>query len=188
MVRRLCIALGSVAACAATNVGATHATVARVAITGGGLTMSKASVTVVSQNPTELDLRAAVTDARGTGGGWALSLAVSPDIRATGSLIVTGADVACQPGSECTLPVNTVAYPLATSLTGIHARVFKASAASGLGVQSVDLHVLVPADVPSKLNLALSLSTPTLYRATGSQSPPCSIPDLVETGTCPPAP
>lgn len=188
MVRRVCIALVSVAACAATSIGTARASSAGVAITGGGLTMSNPSVTVVSRDPTELDLRTTVTDARGTGSGWALSLAVTPDIPANGSLIVTGADAACEPGSSCTLSVNTVAYPLAASLTGTRARVFKASPSSGLGVQSIDLHVLVPAAVQSKLSLALSLSTLALYGATGPDSPRCSIPDLVKAGTCPSAP
>jgi hypothetical protein len=111
-------------------VGTAHASSARVAITGGGLTMSSPSVTVVSQNPAELDLRTAVTDARGTGGGWFLSLAAAS--------------------------------------------------------QSIDLHVVVPGTVPSKLNFDLSISTPpSAGVATGSTSLPCSIPDLVNTGTCP---
>ena len=185
MVRRLCIALGSFAACAAANVGAAHATVARVAITGGGLTMSNPSVTVVSRNPTELDLRTTVTDARGTGGGWFLSLAVTP----SASLIVTGADAACGSGSACTLPVNTVAYPLTTSLAGTRTLVFEAAPSSGLGSESIDVHVAVPSTFRSQLRFDLSISTqPSTDAATGSMSPPCSIPDLVKTGTCPWAP
>jgi hypothetical protein len=184
MARRLCIALVSVAACAATNFGTARATSAHVAITGGGLTMSNPSVTVVSRNPTELDLRTVVTDARGTGGGWFLTLAVTP----SASLIVTGADGACGPGSACTLPVNTVAYPVTTSLTGARTLVFEAAPSSGLGLESIDVHVTVPSTVRSQLRFDLSISTqPSTDAPTGSMSPPCSIPDLVKTGTCPQA-
>jgi hypothetical protein len=185
MVKRLCMALVPVAACAATNIGTAQATTARVAITGGGLTMSNPSVTVVSRNPTELDLRTTVTDARGTGGGWFLSLAVAP----SASLIVTGAAAACGSGSACTLPVNTVAYPLTTSLAGTRTQVFEAAPSSGLGSESIDVHVVVPSTVRSQLRFDLSISTqPSPDAPTGSTTPPCSIPDLVKTGTCPPAP
>jgi hypothetical protein len=185
MVRRLCIALVSVAGCAATYVVAAQASTARVAIAGGGLTMSNPSVTVVGRNPTELDLRTVVTDARGTGGGWFLALAAAP----SASLIVTGADAACGPGSACSLPVNTVAYPLTTSRTGTRTVVFEATPSSGLGSASIDVRVLVPSTVRSQLRFDLSLSTPpSADAAAGSTSPRCSIPDLVKTGTCPPAP
>lgn len=142
-------------------------------------------MTVVGGNPTELDLRTAVTDARGTGGGWVLTLAAAP----SASLIVTGADAACGPGSACTLPVNTVAYPLTTSLTGTRTLVFEAAPSSGLGSASIDVHVVAPSTVRSQLRFDLSISTPpTADAAARSASPPCSIPDLVKTGTCPPAP
>jgi hypothetical protein len=190
MVRRLCIVLVSVAACAATNVHAAQASSARVTITGGGLTMSNPSATVVSRNPTELDLRTAVTDARGAGSGWFLSLAAaSPSVPGSASLVVTSADAACSPDSACTLPVNAIAYPLTASLTGTRTRVFEAAPSSGLGAQSIDLRVMVPATVASTLNFDLSISTPPTAGADiGSTSPPCSIPDLVKTGACPPTP
>src|ERR1700744_1610265 len=122
MVKRVCIVLLSLAACAAgagAGAGVGHASNASCAITGGDLTMSNPSVTVVSRNPTELDLRTTVTDARGTGSGWFLSLAAaSPRAPADATPIVTGADAACGSGSACTSPVNSVAYPLSVSLTG----------------------------------------------------------------------
>jgi hypothetical protein len=179
----------SVAACAVANAGVAHATTARVGIIGGGLTMSSPSVTVVGRNPTELDLRTVVTDARGTGSGWFLSLAAaSPGPTTSASLLVTGADSSCGSASACTLPVNPIAYPLATSLTPTRTRVFEATPPSGLGAQSVDVRVVVPDTVQSKLKLDLSISTPAPATAVTEPTPlPCSIPDLVKTGTCPPA-
>jgi hypothetical protein len=189
MLRRLCIALVSLAACAATSVGTARASNASVTITGGGLTMSNPSVTVVSRDPTELDLRTSVTDARGTGSGWFLSLAVaSPSAPGSGSLIVTGADAACRPDSACTVPVDAIAYPLTASLKGTRTLVYEAAPSSGLGAQSIDLHFVVPDTVASTLSFDLSLSTPPTPGATGSTSPPCSIPDFVKTGACPQTP
>src|ERR1700744_1903556 len=112
MVKRVCIVLLSLAACAAgagAGAGVGHASNASCAIPGGGLTMSNPSVTVLSRNPTELDLRTTVTDARGTGSGWFLSLAAeAPGAPDSGSMIVTGADAACGAESACTLPVNAI--------------------------------------------------------------------------------
>jgi len=193
MVRRLYIVLVLVlvfVAASAANVGAAQAQTAHVAITGGGLTMSNPSVTVVSRNPTQLEVRTAVTDARGTGEGWFLSLAAaSGGAPASGSLIVTDADAACRDGSTCTLPVNAMTYPLTASLTGTRTLVYEAAPSSGLGEESIDLHVVAPDNVASTLSLALSLSTPPMPGdTTGSTSPPCSIPDVLGTGTCPQAP
>jgi len=191
MVRRLCIALVSVAICAAASAGVAQASTAHVAITGGGLSMSDPSVTVVGRDPTELDLKTIVTDARGTGSGWFLSLAAtSPGAPASSNLVVTGADAACASGSDCSPPVNSIAYPLTASLTGARTLVFEATHSSGMGAQAIDLHFAVPSATPANLNFALSISTPpsTAAPATGSTSVPCSIPDLVDTGTCPQAP
>jgi hypothetical protein len=204
VVKRIRITVVSLAVCAAatattaTNIGVAHASTASIAITGGGLTMSNPSVTVVSRNRTELDLSTSVTDARGTGSGWFLSLSAasssapaSANLRAPASptLIVTGAHGACQSGAACTLPVNTLTYPLSASLSGTRTLVFEAAPSSGLGAESVDLRVVATNAVPSTLKFDLSLSTPpSTGSPTGSTSPSCSIPDLVASGTCPAVP
>jgi hypothetical protein len=202
MVRRRCIGLVSIAACAFAAAPA-HATTASIAIAGGGLTMSTPSVRVVSQNPTELELTTTVTDARGTGSGWFLSLdADSAGATSDGSLVVTGADSACVTGSACTPPVNPVSYPLTAGLTGSRTLLFEADPSSGLGAQSIAARMIVPANFRSGLNLDLSLSTPpspgssggapSLGGSTGGSSGgapslPCSVDTMVTEGNCPQA-
>jgi hypothetical protein len=185
MVRRRCIGLVSAAACALTAAPA-HATTASVAIAGGGLTMSTPSVRVVSQNPTELELTTTVTDARGTGSGWFLSLdANSAGATSDGSLVVTGADATCVAGSACTPPVNPLSYPLTASLTGSRTLLFEADPSSGLGAQSIAARMIVPAGFRSGLNLSLSLSTPPSPSSSGgATSLPCSVDRIVTEGNC----
>jgi hypothetical protein len=212
MVRRRCIGLVSIAACAIAAAPA-HATTASVAISGGGLTMSTPSVRVVSQNPTELELTTTVTDARGTGSGWFLSLdANSAGATSDGSLVVTGADATCVTGSACTPPANPVSYPLTASLAGSRTLLFEADPSSGLGAQSIAARILVPASFRSGLNLNLSLSTPPSPGASsggaasigssggaaspggrsgastgGAPSAACSVDTIVTEGSCPQA-
>jgi hypothetical protein len=65
--------------------GAASGGVARVALRSGDLTLTGASVPIVRQSPFEVDLRATVIDARGTGGGWAVTLGAPSAARATGA-------------------------------------------------------------------------------------------------------
>ncbi|MGO9498746.1 MAG: hypothetical protein ACLQA5_18845 [Solirubrobacteraceae bacterium] len=203
MVRRRCIGLLSTAACAFAAAPA-YATTASVAISGGGLTMSTPSVRVVSQNPTQLELTTTVTDARGTGSGWFLSLdANSAGAASDGGLVVTGADAACVSGSACTPPVNPVSYPLTASLTGSRTLLFEADPSSGLGAQSIAARIKVPASFRSGLNLNLSLSTPPSPGSSGGAQSPggrsggsaggapsaaCSVDTIVTEGNCPQRP
>ena len=185
MVRRRCIGLVSIAACALAASPA-HASTASVAIAGAGLTMSTPSVRVVSQNPTELELTTTVTDARGTGSGWFLSLGSnSAGATSDSSLVVTGADATCLTGSACMPPVNPVSYPLTASLTGSRTLLFEADPSSGLGAQSIAARMIVPASFRSGLNLSLSLSTPpSPGNSGGAPSLPCSLERIVTEGNC----
>jgi hypothetical protein len=187
MVRRRCIGLLSIAAWAFVAAPA-DATIASVAVTGAGLTMSTPSVRMVGQNPTELELTTTVTDARGTGSGWFLSLgANSAGATSDSSLVVTGADAACVTGSACTLPVNPVSYPLTASLAGGRTLLFEADPSSGLGAQSIAAWMIVPASFRSGLNLNLSLSTPPSPGSSGgAPSLPCSIDTILREGNCSP--
>jgi hypothetical protein len=66
---------------------------------------------IVREDPLELDLRVGVVDARGTGGGWSVSLtAYSAGGSSSSDLVITGASAACGPVSSCTLAVDDVAY------------------------------------------------------------------------------
>jgi len=122
--------------------------------------MSTPSVRTVSQNPTEVAVSVPVTDARGTGAGWFVSIAAD----ASGSttplpLIASTATATCADGSECTLPVDTVDYPAAISTTGARTKLFAAAPASGLGAQTVNVRLFVPAGELDGLSLSLSVST-----------------------------
>jgi hypothetical protein len=150
-VRRLCIAFGSMAAVAVVAVPAALGSTAKIAIRGGGLTLANPSVMVVGHNPVQLDVRSTVTDPRGTGGGWLLSVAAYARGSGPSSpvLVVAGATAACVSGSVCTLPVNAVRYPVPVSLTGSRAIVFEARPSTGLGAQVVDFRVIVSSAAPS---------------------------------------
>ncbi|HEY1515369.1 MAG TPA: hypothetical protein VGF91_03045 [Solirubrobacteraceae bacterium] len=166
---------------------------ATVAITGGGLTVSNPSVTVIGRNPVELDVRASVTDARGTGAGWFLSVGAG-SLGDSGSqrLVVTGGRAECESGSGCTPARSDVQYPLPVSVTGARKWAFEAEPSSGLGAQTVDLFITTSPGVSNPLNLSLSISTqppgseptPASAVATGPQLPPCSIREMTATGTC----
>jgi hypothetical protein len=182
-------------AVAALNIPRADASTATVAITGGGLTLANPSVRVIGENPTRLEVNTSVTDARGTGAGWFLSLAAATpyDSRAQ-SLIVTGARMACEPGSACTLPDSDIPYPLPVSVNGTRSWVFEANPSSGLGTQTVDMFITVPPGVGDPLNLGFSISTqppggavtPTLppSAAAASRAPECSVDEMLTMGSC----
>lgn len=172
-----------------------------MAIAGGGLTVASPAVRVIGQDPIQLEVSTDVTDARGTGAGWFLSLAAgAPDGSGAQSLIVTGVRSACEPGSACTLPDSNIAYPLPVSVNGARSWVDAAAPSSGLGAQTVDVFITVPPGVRDPLNLGFSVSTqppgsggtrtpaPAASSTLGPQLPPCSIRELTTTDTCPTTP
>ena len=184
----LCLPLLSV------NIATATASTASVAITSGNLSIGHTSVTVAGENPTTLDVRLPVADARGTGAGWFLSLAAdSPGGSGTRSLLITGADAACAPGTVCTVADNDIAYPIPVSLTGERTWVYEAEASSGLGAQTVEFQIVVPPSVPNALSLSFSVSTQPGGTDRTSEPPdaevaphlpPCSVREMTTTGTC----
>jgi len=147
------IALSAVAPLPSATAGS-----ARVALRAGGLAVSNTSVTTARQDPPELDLRVDVVDARGSGEGWSVSLGgYSAGSSTSSSFIVTDADVACSPGSSCTLPVNNVAYPSAVTFTGTRTKVFGAEAGTGLGAQSIDIHLAALPGAPPTISLSVAI-------------------------------
>ncbi|HUB05302.1 MAG TPA: hypothetical protein VMA76_09525 [Solirubrobacteraceae bacterium] len=189
MARRLFIGLVSIAACALIAAPA-DATTATVAITGGGLTMTTPSVRVIGQNPTVLEATTTVTDARGTGSGWVITLgANSADATSDGGLVVFDAKAACVTGSACTLPINRVSYPLTASLSGTRTVLFEAAPSSGMGALSITARVMLPASFRSRLDLSVSLSAPPLPDGSAAApSFPCSVETVVTAGRCREAP
>lgn len=152
-----CVLLTVTAALPSVALAAT--TRARVEITPGGLTLSTPSIAIVGLNPLQLAVEASVTDARGSGAGWSLSMTGQARGRAgASSVVVAGASTACLPGSSCALPVNYLDYPAAVSLTGVSSTVFEAEPASGLGAQSIRLD-LIAVEPPQALSLSLSISS-----------------------------
>lgn len=182
-------------AAAALNIPWADASTATVAITGGGLTLANPSVRVVGENPRRLEVSTSVTDARGTGAGWFLSLgATAPYGSSAQSLIVTGARSACEAGSACTLPDNHIPYSLPVSVNGTRSWLFEADPSSGLGAQTVEVFITVPPGVGDALSLGFSISTqppggagtPTLppSAATASRVPVCSVDAMLTMGSC----
>ena len=148
--------------------------------------MSTPSVRVISQNPTVLEATTTVTDARGTGSGWAISLgANSGGATSDASLVVFDAQAACVTGSACTLPINRVSYPLTASLSGTRTVLFEAAPSSGMGAQSITARVMLPSSLRSRLALSVSLTTPTLSGGSGAApSPSCSVETIFTRGNC----
>jgi hypothetical protein len=137
---------------------ASDASVARVAIEPGILTASNMSIKIARQNPLGLDLSLSVIDARGTGTGWAVLMAgYSPNVPSGSMSVVTGAGAACLPNSTCAPPLNEVTYPAAVSMTGGRTTVFDTEPASGLGAQTITIHLTLPHATPRSLTLSLSL-------------------------------
>ena len=156
-----CLPLLAVAA-AALNVPGANGSTARISLGSGGLALLDPSVAVVGHNPTQLDVKADVVDARGTGAGWFLSVAAYATGDSTSfssRLIVAGANAACLPDSACTLPVNDTPYPATVSLGGTRSMVFEAEPSSGLGAQQVEFRVYPAGAVPPGLSLSFSLGT-----------------------------
>ena len=180
------------------NASAARASTATVALTGGGLTLANPTVLVIGENPTRLEVSTSVTDARGTGAGWFLSLAASaPNASGSQSLIVTGGRSACEPGSACTVPDSDTPYPLPVSVNGERSWVYEAEPSTGLGAQTVDVFITVPPGVRDPLNLGFSVSTqppgasePTAASAPapgaglGPQLPACSVREMTTTDSC----
>lgn len=99
-----------------------------------------------------------VVDARGSGEGWSISLpAYSAGGSSSSSFVITGANVACIPGSSCTLPVNNVAYPSAVASTGARSKVFGAEDDTALGAQSIDIHLAALGGAPRSISLSLGI-------------------------------
>ncbi len=194
----VCLPLLLVAA-ATVNISVAGASTATVAITSGGLSLSSPSVRVIGQDPTRLEVSTSVTDARGTGGGWFLSLgAAAPSQTTQETLIVTGARSACESGSACTLPDSDILYPLPLGVNGARNWAFEARPSSGLGAQTVDVFVTVPSGVAEPLNLSFSISAqppgggeaPAAGSASApsgavkQQYPPCSAHQMLTTDSC----
>jgi hypothetical protein len=84
-----------------------------------------------------------VTDARGTGAGWHLTVSATNLTDGTHTLnqAVSAVAQACASGSTCTLPTSSVSLPVAVGSTGTS--FYSSAAAAGLGKLNVNPTVSV---------------------------------------------
>ncbi len=135
---------GSMAAFADSSTGAT------VAVNAGNLSEtgpSNVSATAVTLNgsdqTTSYALGLTVTDARGNGAGWNLTITSTQfsdghgdTLATTASSIGSAPSVSCNAGSSCTNPTNSITYPVtvpAGNTAPTPVKFFNAAANSGLG-------------------------------------------------------
>ncbi|MCW2966825.1 MAG: hypothetical protein JWM71_597 [Solirubrobacteraceae bacterium] len=96
---------------------------------------------------TSVELPFRVVDERGSGAGWAITMAAT-SVRVHGrrlkgaAVFVAGMTVACR---RCTLPVNRVSYPLRLPGHHVAIRAFSARRRTGMGAMDLRAQVLVTA-------------------------------------------
>lgn len=109
-----------------------------------------------------------VTDARGNGGGWNLTIAATAFSDGSGHTLAAGTvssvSQACHSGSTCSSATSSgVSLPLTLSTTA--AKVYNAAANTGMGQLDVTPHVDVA--IPGNAYAGTYTSTVTLAAATG---------------------
>jgi hypothetical protein len=108
-----------------------------------------------------------VVDARGSGGGWNMTISATSFSDGSGHSLAPGSissvAQACHSGSACTAPTNAIGYPL--TVNGSAAKFFNATANTGLG--KVDVTPSVDVLVPGNAFAGTYTSTVTLAVATG---------------------
>ena len=154
---------------------------AKVAVKGGSLTESNATNQVslsVSKNMqlAKYSLPITVTDARGSGSGWKLSITSTQflssnnkgDQLPSNASQITGVSRSCSVHSTCTLPINSVSYSLlipAGATPPPPVKFFNAAVSSGLGVFS--LTMMVNVTIPANTEVGTYSSTITIAIANG---------------------
>jgi hypothetical protein len=117
-----------------------------------------------------LDLPFTVTDTRGTGSGWSLSVASTGFRQALAPLpgvgaSFVGATAACGADDLCTLPRTSVAYPVAIAPDDRPVRFFDADAGSGMGTTDVSARLAVT--IPANALAGSFATTLTLTQSVG---------------------
>lgn len=154
---------------------------ATVAVKAGSLTESNATNNVslkVSKKVTLISyvLPIAVTDARGSGGGWNLSITSTTfkitndnkDLLPTNASRIASMSASCNANSTCTLPINSISYPLgvpAGKTPPPAVKFFAAAVGSGLG--KFLLAMMVNVSIPAHTEAGTYSSTITLAIANG---------------------
>ena len=108
-----------------------------------------------------------VVDARGSGGGWNMTISATSFSDGSGHSLAPGSvssvAQACHLGSSCTAATNAIGYPLLVN--GSAAKFFNAAANTGLG--KVDVTPSVDVSIPGNAFAGTYTSTVTLAVATG---------------------
>ena len=108
-----------------------------------------------------------VVDARGSGGGWNMTISATSFSDGSGHSLTPGSissvAQACHSSSACTAPTNAIGYPL--TVNGSAAKFFNATANTGLG--KIDVTPSVDVLVPGNAFAGTYTSTVTLAVATG---------------------
>jgi WxL domain surface cell wall-binding len=149
MKSRMFILLGlAAAALVLAGVAVAGTVTATATVTGAGsLALSNGATATISDTLDGTDqvvsyaLPLAMTDARGTGTGWNLTITSTTFTTGTHSLAAGASSIgsvasACVAGGTCTNPTSSISYPLtvpaaATAPTAV--KVFNAAAGTGLG-------------------------------------------------------
>ena len=156
---------------------------AKVAVKGGHLTESNATNHVslrVSKHmlSASYSLPITVTDARGSGNGWKLSITSTQflypdndkdkDVLPSNASQIMRVSMSCGMHSTCTLPINSVSYPLlvpAGATPPPPVKFFNAAVRSGLGV--FGLIMMVNVTIPANVEAGSYSSTITIAIANG---------------------
>jgi len=108
-----------------------------------------------------------IVDARGSGGGWNLTIAATTFSDGAGHTLAPGTvgsvAAACHAGSTCTAATNSITYPLTVGSTAN--KFFNAAANTGLG--KVDVTPTINVAVPGNAYAGTYTSTVTIAAATG---------------------
>jgi hypothetical protein len=108
-----------------------------------------------------------VVDARGSGGGWNLTVSATTFSDGSGHTLAPGTvssvASACHAGSSCTAATNSVGFPL--TVGGTAAKFFNAATNSGLG--KIDVTPTVDVGIPGNAFAGTYTSTVTLAVTAG---------------------
>jgi opacity protein-like surface antigen len=173
------LVLGLAAALAAAAAAAHATTVSGVVNPGSPLSVSApagASFALTldgtDQTPT-YTLPLTVTDPRGSGAGWNLTItstqfdAGSSHVLATNASTVTGVTAACVSGSTCASPTNSVTAPSVPSGTTAPAAVKLYNAAANSGMGKITVTPTVAVSVPANVYAGTYTSTVTIAIVSG---------------------
>ncbi len=163
MKQKLTILIGLTVAALALAAAAVAGTVTATAtVTGAGsLGLTHGATASISDTLDGSDQSASytvplsVTDARGTGAGWNLTITSttftdsSSHTLATTASTITGVTSACVNGGTCTNPTSTITYPLtvpAATSAPAAVKLFNASANTGMGRFTItpSINVAIP--------------------------------------------